>query len=270
MNSTDLDRDNLRIEIGILQQSVDAFNPGIGKFRIPALMTENTVGNINTSNSNIMNRRNGNIGTNTVNMDNYLEIEVPVEYTFSYGADVIPAGTKFLISLVGGNDNDMRIIGRYSPRIESWDPPYINWLDKKLKLPELRARVTRLEELLGILTGRVDNLAHDLNNVSNNLNNVANNVNDLSNNLNHVSNNVNNLSNDISNVSNNLNNVSNNVNNLSNDLNNTSNNHSNSINNLSDRINNLSDSLNNLINYVNSLSNQINNIANEVASIPRG
>lgn len=109
----DLDVNNLRIEIAVLQEEVNAFKPGRAKFKIPVLMTENTVASINTPNSNILNRRNGNIQGAPMNLTNVIELDIPLEYTIFYGSTVIPKNTRFMVSFVSGNINNMKIVGMY-------------------------------------------------------------------------------------------------------------------------------------------------------------
>ena len=43
----------------------------------------------------------------------YKKLKVPKEYTYFYEGDVMPAGTKFIVAFIGGNINDIKIIGRY-------------------------------------------------------------------------------------------------------------------------------------------------------------
>jgi len=88
--------DNLRIEIAVLQEPIKSFIPGFAKFKIPPLMTDKN-----------------NINSTQTSDDVYIELYVPYEYTFCWGSDVVAEGTRFLVASVGGNLNDMRIIGRY-------------------------------------------------------------------------------------------------------------------------------------------------------------
>lgn len=123
MNIGGLNIDGLRIEIAVLQEDIPANNPGTAKFKIPVLMTEDTVSHITASGSkNIINRRNGNISGFTVNIENTISLRIPLEYTYFYGKEIVPAGTKFLVVFVGANVNDIRIIGRYD--FSDRDIPY--------------------------------------------------------------------------------------------------------------------------------------------------
>ena len=136
MNSY-LNVDNMRIEIAILQEEIDAFSPStIGKFKIPTIMTEDTVATIRTSNNNIRNRRNGNIGSSGVNIDNSIDIYVPFEYTFAYGSTdrKIPKGTKFVVAFIGANVNDIRIIGRYDQSVETMVETLSKWIIEIIEL----------------------------------------------------------------------------------------------------------------------------------------
>ena len=126
--SSFLNVDNMRIEIAVLQEDIPAFEPTDAAFRVPALMTENTVAYMSTSNTNIINRSNGNIGSSTINIDNTLSFFVPFEYTFSYGASTVPKGTRFLLAFVGANVNDARIIGRYDQSSSNIAQAIATWM----------------------------------------------------------------------------------------------------------------------------------------------
>ena len=102
-----------RTEIAILQEDINSQSPGIHKFKIPILSTEDTVGTVYTP---MNNRANKNILKSTVAktvFDNTINLRVPKEHTVFYGADIIPKGTRFIVTFVGGNVNDIKIIGRY-------------------------------------------------------------------------------------------------------------------------------------------------------------
>ena len=101
-----LNIDHLRIEIAYLQEEILSSDPPKrAKFKIPVIMTEDRVTSLKTSNKNILNRSNGNISGSPINLDNTIELEVPLEYTFFYGAEKIPKDTRFLVTFVGGNVN---------------------------------------------------------------------------------------------------------------------------------------------------------------------
>lgn len=104
----------LRLEIAFSQQVIDAHNPGYVDFIIPTLVPDvlNTrayTPNYNISNKNAVSTRS--IGTTSIN--NLIRLKVPREYTEWYGADTIPIGTRFIVAFIGGNINDIKIIGRY-------------------------------------------------------------------------------------------------------------------------------------------------------------
>ena len=88
---TRLDSDNLRIEIAILKEKIHAFIPEYGKFNIPAIMESKGV-------------------KNASNEDNdFIWLYVPYEYTFAWGNEWIPAGTRFVVADIGGNVNDSTV-----------------------------------------------------------------------------------------------------------------------------------------------------------------
>lgn len=105
--------DNLRIEIAYLQEDIPSFIACKAKFKIPVIMTEGTVASLTTSNKNILNRRNGNLKGAPINLDDTIKLDVPLEYIYFYGAPIVPKNTRFMVAFVGGNINDIKIVGRY-------------------------------------------------------------------------------------------------------------------------------------------------------------
>ena len=101
-----LEHDNLRIEYAVLQEEIQAFIPTYAKFKVPSVMEENN-----------------SIGDDS-SEDIYIELYVPYEYTFAWGDEYIPEGTRFLVASIGANINDMRIIGRYDRNIEVPNPSH--------------------------------------------------------------------------------------------------------------------------------------------------
>ena len=95
-----IETDNLRLEIAVLKEEIKAFIPSIGKFTVPSLMMQSQMQGSSSSNS----------GGND---DMYVEIYVPYEYTFAWGDENVPAGTRFIVGSIGANLNDMKIVGRY-------------------------------------------------------------------------------------------------------------------------------------------------------------
>lgn len=113
MKLNELDIDGLRIEIAILLEDIPKKEIE-AKFKIPVLMTEDTISHITSSGSkNVINKRNANISGYSINIQDAISLKVPLEYIYFYNGDIIPAGTKFLVAFVGGNMNDIKIIARY-------------------------------------------------------------------------------------------------------------------------------------------------------------
>lgn len=124
MNINQLNIDNLRIEIAVLQENVSANNPGTAKFKIPVIMTEDTISHIAAYGiNNIVNKKNANISGYSINIEDTIDLKIPTEYTYFYGKKIVPAGTRFLVAFVGGNVNDIKIIGRYDYNKDG-DIPY--------------------------------------------------------------------------------------------------------------------------------------------------
>ena len=156
-----LNIDHLRIEIAYLQEEILSSDPPKrAKFKIPVIMTEDRVTSLKTSNKNILNRSNGNISGSPINLDNTIELEVPLEYTFFYGAEKIPKDTRFLVTFVGGNVNDIKIIGRYDSAVSN----------------ELQSFITISQQL--------ESSTSDINNIKNTVESVNNSIGDVNEKLN--------------------------------------------------------------------------------------
>lgn len=98
-----MEQDNLRIEVGELQEDIQAFIPAYGKFKIASLMEENNAGGGSSD-------------------DNYIELYVPYHLTFDWGDEWVPKGTRFLIASIAGNTSDMRVVGRYDRNEDQPNP----------------------------------------------------------------------------------------------------------------------------------------------------
>lgn len=113
MNLNELNIDNLRLEIAILLEDISK-KETYARFKIPVIMTEDNVSHVSSFGSkNVINKRNANISGYSVNIENDIKLKVPLEYIYFYDGDIIPAGTKFIVAFIGGNVNDIKIIGRY-------------------------------------------------------------------------------------------------------------------------------------------------------------
>lgn len=111
-NQNFLNIDNLRLEIAILQEDIPSQSPSVHKFKIPVISTGEKIGSFNI-NQNTFNKKILKSSINKTTFDSTIELRVPKEYTVFYGADVIPKGTRFIVAFIGGNINDIKIIGRY-------------------------------------------------------------------------------------------------------------------------------------------------------------
>jgi len=131
MKNNNLEIDNLRIEIAILQQSVSAKSTAKGKFYIPVLMSGAT-----------------NTKTDKVNESDTVSLDIPACLKIFFGPNKIPAKTKFLVAFTAGDINQARIIGLYDTeqyRKFAWD--YAE-LEKKVK--RLINAVRTLQNMHGI------------------------------------------------------------------------------------------------------------------------
>ena len=82
-----MEQQNLQTEVAVLQKKILAFKQCYAKLHIPALMGD---------------------------VDNFIEVPMPLHLSITYGDIVIPKGTKLIIQTVSGNYNDIRIIGFYN------------------------------------------------------------------------------------------------------------------------------------------------------------
>lgn len=113
MNINTFSMDNLRTEIAILQEPVSAKNPGSAKFKIPILINESADAHIETGNRNIINAKRGTLHSSGIYSESTITLKIPTECTYFFEEDEVPIGTKFIIVFIGGNVNDIQIIGRY-------------------------------------------------------------------------------------------------------------------------------------------------------------
>ena len=81
-----MEQQNLQTEVAILQKKILAFKQCYAKLYIPALMGD---------------------------IDDFIDVPMPLHLSVTYGDKVIPKGTKLIIQAVSGNYNDIRIIGFY-------------------------------------------------------------------------------------------------------------------------------------------------------------
>lgn len=105
---------NFRIELGILQEEVNKYNPPkTVKFKIPAIMgTQNSNQSIPNKSYNIMNKNN-NLGISKTTTSDSISLELPKEYLIYYPEKFVPEGTLFIIGFVGGDITNAKVIGRF-------------------------------------------------------------------------------------------------------------------------------------------------------------
>lgn len=101
-----------QIEVAILVNPCNKYNPGVQEFTIPALMSNTASRTVpNNNSSNILNA-DKNLGLSNATYSGRLTLTLPKEYTRNYPTKVVPAGTKFLVLFVGDDITNPRIIGR--------------------------------------------------------------------------------------------------------------------------------------------------------------
>lgn len=106
---------NFRQELGILQETINKYDPPErAKFVIPALM-----GNVPSNDKTTPNRsdniknQNNNLGITKTTVTNYVMLKVPKEYVINYPNKYVPEGTQFIVGFVGGDITNAKITGRY-------------------------------------------------------------------------------------------------------------------------------------------------------------
>ena len=82
-------------------------------FKIPAIMTGEKVGTVYTPTKNSANKKIYKGTTTKTTFDDEITLKVPLEYTAFFGKRIVPKGTKFIVAFIGGDINNIRIVGRY-------------------------------------------------------------------------------------------------------------------------------------------------------------
>ena len=107
-------------EIGIAMQDIDRRNPGAVKFIIPILTPNMDSSKIinKTIYQNKSNLRNKTIAFDikNISLSNFILIPMPKEVCMTYDMDddpIIPSGSKWILSFVGGDITKPRPIARY-------------------------------------------------------------------------------------------------------------------------------------------------------------
>lgn len=112
MNNMDL----RYIEVAILMEVVNKYEPGMAKFYLQSLTPgkSKTTATSVTSNANTTNlaNTNPNIGSTNVTSGSTITLNVPTEYTIDYPVKYVPQGTRFLVAFLGGDLTKPVIIGR--------------------------------------------------------------------------------------------------------------------------------------------------------------
>lgn len=143
-SSNGVNLNNLRIEIATLIEAVPLVNPVQGKFQISVIMTQNSTAITTASTRNIQNKSAGAQKTATVQNTNYMLINIPMCFrVFFNNLSAIPVGTRFLVSFVGANVNDARIIGLYDTEVYTGFA--YSYAQMQAEIESLKSRVSTLE-----------------------------------------------------------------------------------------------------------------------------
>lgn len=107
-------------EIGIAMQDIDRRNPGLVKFIIPILTPNMDSSKLinKTIYQNKNNLRNKTIAFDikNISLTNFVLIPMPKEVCMAYDIDddpIIPSGSKWILSFIGGDITKPRPIARY-------------------------------------------------------------------------------------------------------------------------------------------------------------
>ena len=148
----EINQDNMRTEIATLDEDITIDEESVtktikGKFKIPVIMTTDTVASVQTSNKNVLNRNNSNLKGSSMNLNNTISLVIPKEYIMFYNGTKIPKGSKFLVSFVSANVNDIKIIGRYDGDKTDENDNSDNLLSSYIKLlKEIDERLKKVEQ----------------------------------------------------------------------------------------------------------------------------
>ena len=110
-NANSIDVDNLRIEIAVLDVTIESMKTKIGKFKIPALMKGSEESSY-VDNRNYTNRPNY-VKSSYINNTDIFEIRIPTCYRLFFAGKKILKGTRFIVGFIGGDINCPKIIGLY-------------------------------------------------------------------------------------------------------------------------------------------------------------
>ena len=194
-----LNSDYLRLEIAILQEEIDAFNPpNKAKFIIPVIMTDRYNAVLAAGTSNILNKKNGNIRTASVlNIKNTVTLEIPLEYTFTYGADTIPVGTRFIITFVGANVNDIKIVGRYDSANEVSSETLDIIKNIKSIIKDIYSNISRIDTELTRINGEIERINQSIEQIQSDIVRIDQSIEDINTNIERIDNTIEQLSTDI-------------------------------------------------------------------------
>lgn len=103
------------VEIAVLLQDCNKYNPGSKPFYIPAIMgatTASTSTNKIPQNTSNIKNKNKQLGVNNISTTGSIVIPVPKQHVIYYKDKIVPAGTEFLVAFIAGDITKPQIIGR--------------------------------------------------------------------------------------------------------------------------------------------------------------
>jgi hypothetical protein len=139
-----VNQDYMRIEIATLVKDLEIISSDKGKFNIPVLMTNKDTTTVVSSNSNIVNTSSKK--KSKIDINDYIELSVPIAFKMFFTENkYIPKGTRFLVTFVGANVNDARIVGIYDS--EPCNNLLYSYYELQEKVKDLTSKVERLESI---------------------------------------------------------------------------------------------------------------------------
>lgn len=103
------------IEIAVLMEDCNKYNPGSKPFYIPAIMPDapkTTKQSKKPQNTNNLKNKNKQLGVNSITTTGSITLPVPKQHVIYYKDRIVPAGTEFMVAFIGGDITKPQIIGR--------------------------------------------------------------------------------------------------------------------------------------------------------------
>lgn len=103
------------IEIAVLMQDCNKYNPGSKPFYIPAIMpgvAKSTAQCKTPQNTHNLKNKNKQLGVNNITTTGSITLPIPKQHVIYYKDRIVPAGTEFMVAFIGGDITKPQIVGR--------------------------------------------------------------------------------------------------------------------------------------------------------------